>query len=83
MAARIRALTASARTEDAVAAAVLRREISKRVLEWGVVDISGLEINGAPATKQTLLEEGPEELSIEILEELQQRLSLNEQERKN
>jgi len=83
MAARMKALTASKSAEDLAAAGILRREMANALLDWGLVDVSGLLIDGVAATKQLLLQEGPEELTLEILAELHRQISLGEEETKN
>lgn len=81
--AKARAIASSNDAEDLSSSGMLRREISQILLEWGIVEVSGLRIDGAQATKATLLTDGPEELVLEIFGELQRQLSLNESERKN
>lgn len=83
MAARMNALMASRSEADVAAAGILRREMANALLDWGLVDVSGLFIDGVAATKQMLLQEGPEELTLEILARLHQQISLSEEERKN
>ena len=62
---------------------MVKREMARMVLEWGIVDVAGIHVDGAPITKQLLLEDGPEELPMEILGELQRQISLDEEQRKN
>lgn len=83
MAARMKALAASTSDADVAAAGILRREMASALLEWGIVEVSGLTIDGISATKQLLIECGPEELTLEILSELHHQISLTEEERKN
>lgn len=81
--AKARAIASTNEAEDLSSSGILRREILHILLEWGIVEVSGLRIDGAQATKETLLRDGPEELALEIFNELQRQLSLNETERKN
>lgn len=48
-----------------------------------VKSIEGIDIDGAPATIDTLISDGPDELLDEIDEEIKRRLDLSEAERKN
>jgi len=66
-------------TETAVVAA----EIGAAELRWGLEGVEGLEIDGAPATPETLLENGPEPLVMEILAAIRHEAGLDEEERKN
>ncbi|MBS1829790.1 MAG: hypothetical protein JST93_31110 [Acidobacteria bacterium] len=83
MAAKIRALSASPTEAEQAEAALLRRAVADLVLNWGLLEVSGLMIDGVPAKKQTLIDEGPEELALEILHQLQRQLSLSDAEIKN
>ena len=83
LAARTKALSASALSEELAEAAALRRTIAGLVLDWGLLEVSGLTIDGVPAKKETLINEGPEELTIEVLQQLQRQISLSEEEIKN
>src|ERR1022692_2203436 len=47
--------------------ALLSAEIDAIHLRWGLAAIDGLEIDGAPATADSLIDAGPEELVREIL----------------
>lgn len=55
----------------------------KVYIEWGISDIEGLTIDGAPASIQDLIERGPERLCDEIARTIQNELVLSEEERKN
>ena len=67
------------KAEGAAAAA----EIDRVYLQCGLAGLEGLEIDGAPATTQTLFEAGPEELTREILDAIKAEWGLSEPERKN
>jgi hypothetical protein len=69
--------------EDEVGAKLAELMATKLYLELGLVDIKGLEIDGQECTKESLLEKGPEVLSIEIAQSIRAQLSLSEEERKN
>jgi hypothetical protein len=64
-------------------AAVLRGEIDRVYLSWGLVGVEGLTIDGEAASAERLIEAGPEELSQEIVAAIKAECGLNEDERKN
>lgn len=55
----------------------------KLYLEWGLVEIRDLTIDGQDATVDMIAEKAPEALSSEIVASIQAELSLSEDERKN
>lgn len=69
--------------ENEMAAAELRRRIDQRVIRSALIEVEGLSINGRPATVESLLEEGSEELANEIAEAITSESFLSEEERKN
>ena len=64
-------------------AALLRVEIDRLYLKWGLLGISGLELDGVDATPESLAEAGPEELFREVLALVRSQTGLNPHERKN
>lgn len=52
-------------------------------LEWGLDHIEGLEIDGQPASYESLINSGPEKLADEIVEAIQAEYGLSDEERKN
>lgn len=80
---RLEYLAASKDVQDGIEANILGQEIEKVYIRWGLVEVSGLIIDGEPATLDTLLEKGPESLVREILGAIQSECGLNEAERKN
>ncbi|HEY7338470.1 MAG TPA: hypothetical protein VH639_26525 [Bryobacteraceae bacterium] len=64
-------------------AAVLQCEIDRAYLEWGLEAVEGLEIDGESATPEILIERGPLDLALEILEKIRAECGLKEDERKN
>ena len=64
-------------------AALLQREIDRLYLTWGLREVSGLEVDGAAATPDSLADAGPEELFREALAAVRAEMGLNEAERKN
>jgi hypothetical protein len=57
--------------------------IQKLLVEWGLVEISGLTVDDEPATLTNLIENGPESLSEEIAMAIREELGLSDEERKN
>ena len=57
--------------------------VQKLYVEWGLCEIDGLTIDGEPASRQLLIEKGPESLTQEIVAAIRSELELSEQERKN
>ena len=63
--------------------ALLGAEIDAIHLRWGLASIEGLEIDGAPATADSLIDAGPEDLVREILSAVRRETGLDADERKN
>jgi hypothetical protein len=63
--------------------ALIGAEIDAIHLRWGLAAIEGLEIDGAPATAESLISSGPEELLREILAAVRHETGLDSEERKN
>jgi hypothetical protein len=76
-------LSASENPEDKMDAALLEAEINRSYLRWGLLAISGLTLDGAEATPESLLEHGPEDLFREALSLIRAQTGLTETERKN
>ncbi len=70
-------------TAEEAEAALLACEIDRQYAEWGLASVEGLEIDGEPATPQSLLNGGPESLVSEVLEAVYREAGLNGEERKN
>ena len=68
---------------DRAEAALLGREADRTYLEWGLVEVKGLEIDGQPAVPESLIANGPEDLCREILRAIQAECGLSAEERKN
>ena len=64
-------------------AALLQAEIDRLFVKWGLVAVSGLEVDGVEATPELLAEKGPEELFREALAAVRAEIGLSEEERKN
>ena len=76
-------LEAASDVREKLDAAVLKGEIDQAYLEWGLVEVEGLAIDGEAATPELLIERGPLELATEILTSIRAECGLTEQERKN
>jgi hypothetical protein len=68
---------------EGAAAVMLKLEMERLYLKFGLVDVAGLRIDGRDATKELLLEKGPEELLLEIADSIRKECGLSEAERKN
>jgi hypothetical protein len=76
-------LEASTELREKIEANILAQEIDAMYLQWGLVSVDGLMIDGEPATAAHLLEKGPEHLAREIVGAIKEQCGLNEAERKN
>jgi hypothetical protein len=76
-------LEASSEPRDKLEATVLAAEIDRAYLDWGLIGVDGLEIDGSAATPQTLIETGPVEVAAEALARIKSECGLTEDERKN
>jgi hypothetical protein len=68
---------------DKLEATVLGAEIDRVYLDWGLVGVEGMEIDGEVATPQSLIDAGPVELAAEILARIKAECGLTDDERKN
>jgi hypothetical protein len=68
---------------DKLEATVLGAEIERVYLDWGLVGVEGIEIDGEAATPQSLIDAGPVELVAEILGRIKAECGLTDNERKN
>jgi hypothetical protein len=75
--------TAGESDVDRVEASRVDMEVQRAYLDWGLLELNGLTIDGAPATKESLLAWGPEDLCEEIAKAVKDRSFLTEAERKN
>jgi hypothetical protein len=64
-------------------AGLLRAEIDRLYVEWGLVAVAGLVVDGREADPALLIESGPEELFREALSAVRAETGLTEEERKN
>ena len=63
--------------------ALVASEIDRIYLLWGLKEINGLELDGAPATPESLIANGPEDLFREVVALIKHQCGLSEAERKN
>ncbi len=68
---------------DRVEVGILQNEIDRLYLEWALMSVTGLRIDGEEAGPPLVIERGPESLTREILTEIKRELDLTEEERKN
>ena len=69
--------------EDCAETALQSAQLERLYVEWGLKSVSGLRIDGAPATHELLIEAGPEALCREIAAEVRRECGLSDEERKN
>jgi hypothetical protein len=76
-------LDAGTELHEKIEANILAQEIDAMYLEWGLVSVNGLVIDGEPATGAMLLEKGPEDFAREVVAAIKAECGLSEPERKN
>ena len=83
LAARKEFVEAGETANEKMEAALLASEIDRIYLLWGLQEVAGLEVDGAPATPESLAAAGPEELFREALAAVKRQCGLSDAERKN
>ena len=83
LAGRVEFLEAGQASGEKMDAAMVRAEIDRLYLVWGLRSVSGLVVDGVPATPETLADCGPEDVFREALAAVRSETGLNEAERKN
>ena len=83
LARRVEFLDAGKRPDEKMDAALLRAEIDRMCLIWGLRSVAGLTLDGAEASPESLAEAGPEDLFREALAAVKAEIGLTEEERKN
>lgn len=68
---------------DELEASLSEMLVQRLLLEWGLVEITGLTVDGEAGTTQILIEKGPEALAEEVLVAVRKEIGLSEDERKN
>lgn len=75
--------SAGSGVEDRLAAAEAASRVDRVYVEWGLLRVEGLDIDGEPCGVASLVERGPEELCREIATAIRRQCRLSEEERKN
>jgi hypothetical protein len=83
LAARLEFFEAGRDSRNEMEAGLLAAEIDRLYILWGLGEVRGLDLDGAPATAESLIESGPEELFNEALAAVKSECGLDEDERKN
>lgn len=68
---------------DRLAATELEARIERVYVEWGLEELTGLEIDGEAATVEVVVERGPEGLCREMAAAVRRQCHLSGEERKN
>jgi hypothetical protein len=69
--------------KEQLEAALLSAEVDRTYVLWGLKEVTGLELDGSPATPESLVACGPEELFREALTAVKAECGLSDTERKN
>ena len=80
---RLECFRAGTSLNDKLEAQMLSAEIDRLYVEWGLLEVQGLEIDGVSATPASLADAGPEELFFEALSYVKKACHLVETEAKN
>ncbi len=83
LAARLEYFDAGRDAKNEMEANLLGAEIDRLYIRWGLEEIRGLELDGLPATPDSLIESGPEGLFVEALTAVRAECAMTENERKN
>jgi hypothetical protein len=68
---------------DQLEASIADLLVKKLYVEWAVVELKGLNIDGHAASVALLIDQGPEALVSEIADAIRAHLELSDSERKN
>jgi len=83
LARKVECLEAGEDPREKLEGALLAGEIDRLYLNWGLIRVEGLTLDGQTATPESLIAAGPEELCREILAAVKAECGLTEEERKN
>jgi hypothetical protein len=83
LAKRVEFLEAGQDAGSTMESALLRAEVNRLFLSWGLRAVTGLVIDGEVASPELLAERGPEDLFREALAAVRAAAGLNDAERKN
>ena len=76
-------LEAGKDAREEVAATLLKLEIDSLYLQWGLIAVEGLQVDGASPVPFELVSGGPEGLAREVIDRIKSETGLSELERKN
>ena len=76
-------MNAGESVDEKLQGALLSAEIDRLYMSWGLLELTGLEIDGVGATPELLASAGPEDLFREALSAIKAECGLTEDERKN
>jgi hypothetical protein len=80
---RLEFLQAGNEVVDTASAAAAQARIDELYVRWGLDSVEGIDIDGEPASTESLLSRGPNRLAVEIAELVRAEIFLSEEERKN
>ena len=80
---RIEFLAAGDDLQERIEANLLQHEVDATYLRWGLVEVTGLDIDGEAVTTELLIEKGPDALTREIVAAIRSQCGLSDDERKN
>ena len=83
LAEKVEFLSAGEGPKEKLDASLLTAEIERAYVLWGLTEVGGLELDGTPATPESLVARGPEELFREALAAIKAECGLSEEDRKN
>ncbi len=83
LAQKVEYLDAGDDVREKIESALLTAQVEQLYLLWGLTEVSGLELDGRPATPELLAATGPEDLCREVVAEVKAECGLNDDERKN
>src|SRR5437763_46447 len=76
-------LAAGSDVREKLEGAALAGDMDRAYLEWGLVAVEGLTIDGETATPGLLIQKGPMALAVEVLGRVRAESGLSEDERQN
>lgn len=76
-------LGAAQKPEEQIEASLLKQEIDRIYLQWGLLEIRGLEVDGESEPACELAEAAPEAFAAEVIARIKHEAGLSEAERKN
>jgi hypothetical protein len=83
LARRMEFLEAGREPGETMDSTLIQVEVNRLYLMWGLIEVAGLEVDGAAATPASLAESGPEDLFREALAAVRAETGLSGAERKN